>query len=414
MKIKTISALIICTSLLSSAIAAPFKYGYFQDFSTKVSVPDTSSKVVTKPQDMDKNMTALELSEKMGNGINLGNTLEAYRGWNKSTKRDVSSYERSWGQPVTTAAMFKAYKEAGFNSVRIPVAWTNMMDYEHGDYTISPKLLDRVEEVVNYALDAGLYAIINDHWDGQWWGMFGSETQEHRDNAVILYKSLWTQVANRFKNYSDKLIFEGANEELGWRLNDDTALSNGKKGNLTELETYQATNLINQCFVDVVRSTGGNNENRFLLIAGYDTDIGKTCDSRFKMPEDKAKNKLLVSVHYYTPSTYCILSENASWGRVKNEWGNNKQDRKLLDDNFAKMKKFVDEGYGVIIGEYGVSKKKDGSKKEGMEEWMTAILDNCDNYNYVPMLWDCNTFFHKTGNLGFTDPEIAEVYKNRK
>ena len=131
------------------------------------------------------------------------------------------------------------------------------------------------------------------------------------------------------------------------------------------------------------------------------------------MPEDSAKNRLLVSVHYYTPSTYCILSEDANWGKVKNSWGT-AADRKLLDDTFAKMKKFVDAGYGVIIGEYGVSTKKDGSKKEGMEEWMTAVLDNCDKYNYVPMLWDCNTFFHKSGTLGFTDPAIAEVYKNRK
>lgn len=399
--------------IVSYACAAPFKYGYFQDFSAAVSVPDTSSKKVTKAQTMDKKMTALELSQKMGNGINLGNTMEAYRGWNKSTKQNVSTYERMWGQPLTTPAIMNAYKDAGFDCVRIPVAWTNMMDYEHGDYKIGTALLDRVEEIVNYALDAGLYVIINDHWDGQWWGMFGSANQEHRDKAVILYKSLWTQVAVRFRNYSEMVIFEGANEELGSRLNDDTALSGGKKGNLGELECYQATNLINQCFVDLVRSTGGNNADRFLLIAGYDTDIDRTCDTRFEMPKDSAQNRLLISVHYYTPSTYCILSEDANWGKVKNSWGT-AQDKKLLDDNFAKMKKFVDAGYGVIIGEYGVSKTKSGAKKEGMEAWMTAILDNCDKYNYVPMLWDCNTFFHKDGKLGFTDPEIAAVYKDRK
>ena len=401
------------SSSKSSKSSKPFVFGYNEDFSVKVSVPKTDSKIVTKAQKMDVNMTALELTEKMGNGINLGNTMEAYRGWNKSSTRNPSDYERLWGQPVTTQEIFHAYKEAGFDSVRIPVAWTNMMNYEKGDYTINPALLDRVEEIVNFALNEDLYVIINDHWDGQWWGMFGSSNKEHRAAAIKLYKSLWTQVANRFKNYSEKLIFEGANEELGGRLNDDTALSNGKKGVLSDYECYQAVNQINQCFVDVVRATGANNKNRFLLIAGYDTDIIKTTSGDFKMPQDKVESRLLISVHYYTPSTYCIINEDVSWGKNKTSWGT-KQDYKLMDDNFSRMKKFTDKGYGVIIGEYGVSRAKDGSMKEGMCEWLQNVLDNCDKYNFCPMLWDCNTFFKKTGTLGFDRDDVAQVYLSAK
>lgn len=391
----------------------PVGFGYTgADFSVEVKVPNTDSVYMKKAQEMDKKMTALELTQKMGNGINLGNTMEAYRGWNQNFGKKVSFYEQLWGQPITKQEMFKAYKEAGFNSVRIPVAWTNMIDYEHGNYEIKPELLDRIELLVNWAIQEDLYVIINDHWDGQWWGMFGAIDKKYRYQAGILYKSIWTQVANRFKNYDEHLIFESANEELGDRLNDDTVFSKGIKGNLSQFECYDCTNQINQCFVDLVRATGGNNKYRFLLIAGYNTDIEKTCEISFKMPTDKVKNRLLVSVHYYTPSTYCILDKDASWGKVRNSWGTD-ADYKSMDGYFAKMKKFVDEGYGVIIGEYGVSKDSKQNKKEGMEQWLTNVLDNCDKYNYCPMLWDCNTFFFKREPMGFRDESVGNVYKNR-
>lgn len=411
-KIKLLFLFSLFFLISCHAKVKPFKYEYSQDFSVKVSVPNTASKIMKNPQNIDKEITALELSKKMGNGINLGNTMEAYRGWNNSTKNPPTYYEQLWGQPITTIEIMQAYKEAGFSSVRIPVAWTNMMDYEHQDYAINSAYLDRVEEIVNYALDCDLFVIINDHWDGQWWGMFGSKNKNHQKEAVKIYKSIWLQVANRFKNYDEKLIFESANEELGDRLNDDTVFSNNQKGDLTDLFKYQATNKINQCFVDLVRKTGGNNKYRFLLIAGYNTDFDKVLDSKFQMPADTIENRLFLSVHYYTPSTYCILKEDASWGRVKNSWGT-KDDKNLLDNNFAKLQKFTEKGYGVIIGEYGVSTNKDNTKKDGMEEWLTGILDNCDKYNYVPFLWDCNTFFSKKGNLGFIDEEIANVYSCR-
>jgi len=399
---------LIMTLAAAEIFAAPFVFGYSQDFSVEVKVPDTKSKTVAKVQKMDKKLTAVEMTKLMGNGINLGNTLEAYRGWNRSTKSPVTSYETRWGQPVTTQEMFYAYRDAGFKTVRIPVAWTNMMDYEHQNYVIDPAYLDRVEEVVDYALKADMYVIINDHWDGQWWGMFGAEKNVQRAEAVKIYKSIWTQVAVRFQNYSEKLIFESANEELGSRLNDNTAFST-KRGTLSEFECYDATNKINQCFVDLVRKTGGNNKWRFLLIAGYDTDISRTCAGEYKMPKDSVKNRLMVSVHYYTPSTYCILDQDASWGKCKNSWGT-KTDQNLMKNEFAKMKKFVDAGYGVIIGEYGVAFQK-GKPKEGYDLWMKNVVSLSEEYNYCPLLWDCNGLFRKTEPMGFITEEAAAIYK---
>ena len=266
---------------------------YEQDFSVKVTVPSTESKIIISPQPFDKDLTSVELTKKMGNGINLGNTREAIRGYNQSTKRTPSSYETLWGQPEAQPRHFEGFARAGFKSVRIPIAWTNMMDYEHGDFTIATAMLDRVEEVVNMALDAGLYVVINDHWDGGWWGLFGSADKSHREMAVKMYKSMWLQIANRFKNYSDKLIFEGGNEEHGDGFNLETVFSNKKKGVLSENQRYDCANQVNQCFVDVIRSTGSNNQYRFLLIPGYNTDIDKTShQSRFVMPKDSASINL--------------------------------------------------------------------------------------------------------------------------
>ena len=134
----------------------------------------------TQDTDGSEDLTALELSRLMGNGINLGNTMEAYGRPELGINADTSKYETFWGQPVTTEEMIAGMKNSGFDSIRIPVAWTNMMDYENGDYTIADAYLDRVDELITYAINNGMYVIINDHWDGSWWGMFGSATEETR------------------------------------------------------------------------------------------------------------------------------------------------------------------------------------------------------------------------------------------
>lgn len=168
----------------------------------------------------ENNMTSLEVIRAMGNGINLGNTLEAYNHQAYINGSSATSGEIVWGQPRTTQEMIQGMKAAGFDTIRIPIAWTNGMNYESGDYTIDSALMDRVDEVVTWALDADMYVIINDHWDGGWWGMFGSAAQETRDKAMEMYKAMWTQIGERFADRSYKLIFESANEELGDRLND--------------------------------------------------------------------------------------------------------------------------------------------------------------------------------------------------
>lgn len=339
----------------------------------------------------------------MGNGINHGNTMEACD-TKAGVRENISSYETYWGQPVTTQAIIDGMKEAGFDSLRIPVAWvTNAMNgYKEGDYTIRKEYLDRVEEIVNYALNNQMYVIINDHWDGGWWGMFGSATQETRDAAMELYISMWEQIAERFKDYSDYVIFEAGNEELGNRFNDKDQAADS--GTLSEAECYKLDTKVNQAFVDTVRKTGGNNEQRFLLIAGYNTDVEKTCDDRFVMPTDTAKSKLLLSVHYYTPWGYAGTTSLSSWG--------NTRDYKEQNDLLAKMTKYTDQGYGIIIGEYMVALNANGTVKNNACDFFNNFLNNCDMYGYVPMLWDCSTMYKRT-DLAIFDQDVADLFKNR-
>ncbi|MBQ4363317.1 MAG: cellulase family glycosylhydrolase [Oscillospiraceae bacterium] len=348
-----------------------------------------------------KSMTALEFANVLGNGIDLGNTHEAYGHGSYSWDTDPKVFEKLWGQPNTSQEIISGMKAAGFDTVRVPVAWTNGMDYESGDYTINPALLDRIGEVIDYAINADMYVIVNDHWDGSWWGMFGSATEETRQKAMDMYVSMWTQIGERYKDYPDNLIFESANEELGDRLNDKDVAEDS--GTLSAAECFETTNLINQTFVDTIRAQGSNNADRFLLIAGYNTDIEHTTDPKFKMPTDTAKDKLLVSVHYYNPSTYCLFGSVNHWGKADQY----KEMNKLLES----LTKFTDEGYGVIIGEYGVL--TEGSEpREDWDLWFDNFINNCDLYGYVPVLWDCNGLYNKL-TYKISNADVAKFFEER-
>ncbi|MBQ3156293.1 MAG: glycoside hydrolase family 5 protein [Clostridia bacterium] len=359
---------------------------------------------------MREGLSALELTRLMGNGTNLGNTFEAC-----DTSRpyvpgnDPKTYEVTWGAPVTTPEMLQGIKDAGFDTIRIPVAWmTNATDLANGDYIIDVAYLDRVKEVVDYARAAGLYVIINDHWDGGWWGMFGSEKAETRQLAMDAYVGMWAQIAVHFAEYSDYVIFEAANEELGTRFDENSGryCQDSEVSYLPDDERYALCNAVNQAFVDTVRMTGGNNEQRFLLVAGYGTNIDQTCDPRFKMPTDAAEDKLLLSLHYYDPWSYA----GATTAAGATAWGI-KSDYEYMDAQLAKLEKFTRQGVGVVIGEYAALPGSDGLKANTLA-YHSRFLDLCDYHDLTSCLWDCSGFFVRR-TLKMSDAEIAELYAKR-
>ncbi len=412
MKMRKMAASFAALSILAAAVLGSCGTPAADQTTTTTTTAGGDSAAVTNEaaesnedaalEDELKAMTALDFVKKMGNGTNLGNTLEAYNHKGYLAGQDPSSFETGWGQPYTTPEMIQGMKDMGFDTLRIPVAWTNGMNFESGDYTIDARLLDRVEQVVNYALDAGMYVIINDHWDGGWWGMFGSADETVRQQGMDLYKSMWSQIAERFGDYSYRLIFESANEELGDRLNDKDIT--GSKGTLTVNECYEKAHEINSEFVKLIRSTGGKNEDRFLLIAGYNTDITMTCDDRYIMPDDTAKDKLLLSVHYYTPWDYCGTDAINQWGSP--------DDFEEQNGLFERLTKFTEKGYGVVIGEYAVMKKGAGVKPD-TDKFYTNLLDNCDLYNYCPVLWDCSSLYKRASGI-VIDETVGAIFKDRQ
>ena len=356
--------------------------------------------------------SSLELTRLMGNGTNLGNTFEAcdngYRGGNVTD--DPSYYETLWGQPVTEPEMLLEMKRLGFDTIRIPVAWmTNASHLNEGDYSLSEAYLSRVEEVVNYALDAGMFVIVNDHWDGGWYGMFGSESEETRKLAMEAYRGMWQQIAERFADYDYRLIFEGANEEIGPRFDEDSPLycQDSVVSYLSDDERYALANEVNQAFVDTVRAAGGENAERFLLIPGYGTNIEQTCDPRFVMPEDSAEDKLLISVHFYSPWSYCGAANAAGATR----WGT-KKDLDNIDAELKRMTKFTAQGIGVVIGEYGALPGSDGVMKENSALYHQYFLDSCDLYDYTNCLWDTSGFFVRE-RMAFADEALKTLYESR-
>lgn len=359
---------------------------------------------------MRDNMDSAAYMSRMGLGWNYGNSLDQAIDTSKMSdeekaKVNVKYCETSANNLALTQKNVDTLKQYGFRNVRIPVAWSNLMDISEDKmtYTINEGYLQRVEQVINYCLNDGMYAIVNIHYDGDWWGQFGDANESVRKQAWARFRQIWTQVSNRYRDYSDRLIFESANEELGDRLNDNWVKrdTNNKTGVLTVDEQYETMNKINQEFVNIVRKSGGNNEKRYLLIAGYSTNIERTCDDRFVMPTDPIKengvSKLSVSVHYYTPWNYCGGSEyhQVEGGAARlYDWGTD-EDIKAMHAELDKMSKFTEQGYGVIIGEYGVQT----TAADGIANYIYEMGQYALEKGMIPVLWDNGGWFNRQKNI---------------
>ncbi len=345
-----------------------------------------------------ENMTSAEVVRHMGLGWNLGNTLECAGDWIKGNQTE--NFETAWGNPVTTKEMIDAIQAAGFKSVRIPVAWSNMMG---GDYTIDRGLMKRVQQVVDWVLADGMIVVVNIHWDGGWWSKFPTQY----DESMKRYTRFWSQIAGNFKDYPSSLIFESLNEEGCFN---DVWNRWGPPAPEKKLKAYTILNNINQAFVDLVRSTGGGNAKRNLLIAGYATDIDLTVDEDFVVPKDPSKHSIL-SIHYYTPYTFAGLEHDESWGKARSTWGT-KEDFDELDGNLQKLKvRFLDHGVPIILGEYGATlKTKD---PESVRRYILSVAQRTYQLGICPMLWDPGSHFNRK-TLVFNDTELLDGFQSIK
>ena len=359
---------------------------------------DTTKASENKPSQIAgkmRNITSQQLVEDMTFGWNLGNTLDvcqADRDGDGKINEHVEAGEKVdetlWGNPKATKDLFTSLKKNGVNAVRIPVTWRDHMD---SDGNIDREWMDRVQQGVDYAYSQGMYVIINVHHDGGGDPKFGAwiieESQNDYNTFLKKYKNVWKQIAERFKNYSDYLIFESMNE-VGF----DTLYNKNKA------DAYNLINKINQDFVDIIRATGGNNAKRHLLIAGYYTDIERTCDSLYKMPDDKA-GRCILSVHYYTPWDFCTCDR-------KHTWGTNSEVRQM-ETLIGKMKKnFVDKGIPVIIGEYAAS----GSDLSSCIFFIEKLNKLCSDYGIATFIWDSGSQVNRK-TYKWRTPQYLEALK---
>ena len=384
-------SMFIAAVLLGTVVAGSFT----APFSVQAAKKDTTS---------FEDLNQSQIVEAMGPGWNLGNQLESVT--------DNVPEETNWGNPVITEKLIQSVKAAGFKSIRIPVSYFAKID-DDKDYTIDSKWLDRVQEVVDYCIKNDLYAVINIHGDGyntidgSWLLCNGKNQTEIKKK----YKKVWKQIAERFKNYDEHLLFESMNEEF------DGSYSEPNK------EYYQNINDYNQIFVDTVRKTGDNNTKRWLIIPGWNTNIDYTAgDYGFKLPTDQYRNKsidkeeqrIMISVHYYSPWDFCG-GENC----VITQWGNEADDPSktstTCDETYMKnqlnlMKTtFADKGYPVFIGEYGsIDKTSYDSENEYYRAYFARKLCQLSRKNgCIPMYWDNG--YNGVHGFGLFDRTTCEV-----
>lgn len=384
-------SMFIAAVLLGTVVAGSFT----APFSVQAAKKDTTS---------FEDLNQSQIVEAMGPGWNLGNQLESVT--------DNVPEETNWGNPVITEKLIQSVKAAGFKSIRIPVSYFAKID-DDKDYTIDSKWLDRVQEVVNYCIKNDLYAVINIHGDGyntidgSWLLCNGKDQTEIKKK----YKKVWKQIAERFKNYDEHLLFESMNEEF------DGSYSEPNK------EYYQNINDYNQIFVDTVRKTGDNNTKRWLIIPGWNTNIDYTAgDYGFKLPTDQYRDKsidkeeqrIMISVHYYSPWDFCG-GENC----VITQWGNEADDPSktstTCDETYMKnqlnlMKTtFADKGYPVFIGEYGsIDKTSYDSENEYYRAYFARKLCQLSRKNgCIPMYWDNG--YNGVHGFGLFDRTTCEI-----
>jgi endoglucanase len=333
----------------------------------------------------------------LGAGWNLGNSLEA----TGVPSKTIAEYETCWSNPLTTQEIIDVIADMGYKTIRIPVAWSNLMA---DDFTIHPDLLDRVEEVAGYCLNRDLYVIINIHWDGGWDSMFYTDYE----TAIAKFTAIWTQVSDRFRDYDGHIIFEALNE-VGWTqfFNYYGGLRAVNANPEKSKQGYDLLLQINQVFVDLVRASGGNNAERFLLIPGYNTDIELTCHELYRMPEDPAEH-LLISVHYYHPWDFVGLGEDASYAPMRTVWPETSADIQDMNYYLNMMKSFMDKGYGVVLGEYSVCDGLDDKDPVSVRTWDTMVTRTALRCGYCPLFWDNGYILLNRKTLTFYDETLAE------
>lgn len=377
MKFSKVTAVLAATVMMFSFAACGNK-------SDNDGAADADNTSVSEPAPM-RDIPSTELVKEMKVGWNLGNTLDSTITNPKGTELP-SDWETAWGQPVTTKAMIDSVAAQGFNVLRVPITWEGKFG-EGPDYTIDPDWLARVNEIVDYGIDDDMFVIINVHHEE--WHM---PTYENEAAAQEILTALWAQIADHFKDYNEKLIFEGLNEP---RLKGTPMEWNGGND-----EARDVINHWNAAFVETVRNSGGNNKLRHLMVTPYAASSMDKVLNDFAVPDD---DKVIVSIHAYLPYTFA-LADNA---QATTEWSaDNPADTNDIDMLMANLKdRYLDKGRAVIIGEMGTRNRMNTEARAQCAEYYSEAAHNAG----IPICWwDNNAFVGGGENFGLFDRKTFE------
>lgn len=354
-------------------------------------------------------------------------------GWNLGNHFDTSSGEDGkksqwgwWDGAEPTKALYTNLAMMGAKSVRMPVTWGNYQDVKN-DYTIEENYMKLVEQHVKWALDAGLYVVLNTHHDEYWQDIIGAAANASKNKAIEdRIEKTWQQIATRFKDYGDHLIFETFNE-----IHDD---SWGWADGYNYKPVYNLMNEWNKIAVDIIRKTGGNNATRWIGIPGFCANPNFTMKNLVIPNGDK---RIMVAVHSYDPFNFCTEGSVQKWGHVYRKNDNDENAVKTLFDNL--YNKYIKNNIPCYMGEYGVVKRL-SAEDEKYRSYYLEYFCRTAYYHGIPvMLWDNNNagpsgevfYFinHKDGSFNneslvkmmikattSSDPNytVESVYKNAK
>lgn len=377
---KRLLALIICFFMITPLVSQAAE----QNAIGSASVGSPNQK--TPEKSADEALTAAEFAAKLGCGMNLGNSLDVAHMLQYNPNISLAEYEKSWGNPLIAKEQFTAIHAAGFQTVRIPVSWDEHMT---ADGTIKTDFLNRVQEVVDMALASGLYVIIDTHHE-DWLNLDLIKQSE----ITARFANVWKQIAVRFQSYDERLVFEGLNEP---RLKNS---SYEWTGGTAELQAF--VNVLNETFVTTVRSVGGKNAQRFLMVCPYCHRVEEDALRALKLPDDE---RLIVAVHLYEPSGFCLdANASRSWNT-----NTNRNELQAMEKKFSLLKKyFVSKNIPVVITEFGCMDK--GNLADRVR-WTQDFVRCCHEAGVSYLWWDNGGDFRilnrETGE--FLYPEIVKV-----
>jgi len=382
---KAIDKLVITTSTNTTGITRTAILTLIMDYKTVIHVNVSqlsASMTITYPGYKDSippdatgmSSTAMEISKNIKIGWNIGNTLESIGG------------ETNWGNPMVTNEFIKLVKQSGFNAIRIPCSWNQYADQTTAK--ISDSWLNRVKQVVQFCVNNDMYVILNIHWDGGWLENNCTEAKKVENNAK--QKAFWEQIATTLRDFDEHLLLASANEP---NVSDATQMA--------VLLSYHQT------FINAVRSSGGKNSYRVLVVQGPMTDIETTNKLMTQLPTDKIPNRMMAEIHYYTPWNFTGMTKDETWGNMAYYWGKDFHssadaahnstwgEEAEVDRLFLLMKsQFVDKGIPVIIGEFGAM-RRDNLTGDALKLHLASrafylkyITKQANTNGLLPFYWD--------------------------